>query len=85
MTCDRNTFGLSRVIITGGLGLFFDPAGRPRGLRTVDADPDPGSEDTLALGEFSPGSSLLLPLLFGVVGFGYWFAEFGSSGLGNCK
>lgn len=67
--------------MTGGLGLFLDPAGRPRGLRPVDADPDPGSEDTAAPGELSPGSSLLLPLLFGVVGFGYGFAELGSSGL----
>jgi hypothetical protein len=69
----------------GGFGLFLDPDGRPRALRPVDADPDPGSEDTAALGELSPGSSLLLPLLFGVVGFGYCGAEPGSIVLGNCR
>ena len=32
-TWDRSELGLSRVIMTGGLGLFLDPGGRPRGLR----------------------------------------------------
>lgn len=32
-TWDLRTLGLSLVIIVGGLGLFFEPAGRPRGRR----------------------------------------------------
>lgn len=32
-TCDRRAFGLSRVTINGGLGLFLEPGGRPLGRR----------------------------------------------------
>lgn len=33
MACALSVFGLSLVMIIGGLGLFLDPAGLPRGLR----------------------------------------------------
>ncbi|KAI5056156.1 hypothetical protein GOP47_0029677 [Adiantum capillus-veneris] len=39
--CGLIAFSLSRVIITGGLGLFFDPGGRPRGFLTTSTDPSP--------------------------------------------
>ena len=39
-TCGRMALPFSRVMMTGGLGLFLDPGGRPRGLR--DGSPGPG-------------------------------------------
>ncbi|CAM8993557.1 unnamed protein product [Rhodiola kirilowii] len=36
-----SALGLSRVMMTGGLGLFLDPAGRPRGRRPVRPLPPP--------------------------------------------
>lgn len=35
MAWARSALALSRVTMIGGLGLFFDPAGRPRGRRMV--------------------------------------------------
>lgn len=34
-TCDLIAFSLSRVMITGGLGLFLEPGGLPRGFLTT--------------------------------------------------
>lgn len=39
ITWDRRAFALSRVMIIGGLGLFFDPAGRPLGLLEISPSP----------------------------------------------
>nr|GLL48669.1 hypothetical protein PanWU01x14_089000 [Ipomoea trifida] len=39
--CARSVFALSRVIITGGFGLFFDPAGLPLGRRATISPPPP--------------------------------------------
>ncbi|WVZ23305.1 hypothetical protein V8G54_001849 [Vigna mungo] len=53
---------LSRVMIMGGLGLFLEPAGLPRGLLVISASPAPSS---LLLPLFSSRSlfcALLLPL-----------------------
>lgn len=33
ITCERRALGLSRVTMMGGLGLFLEPGGRPRGRR----------------------------------------------------
>lgn len=38
-TWDRSALGLSRVTIMGGLGLFLEPGGRPRGRREEGVAP----------------------------------------------
>ena len=52
-----------RVMITGSLGLFLDPGGRPRGFLVAPPDPPPPSGDTRPDGE--AGSTLPLGLLSG--------------------
>lgn len=67
-TCERRALGLSRVTMIGGLGLFLDPGGRPRGRRPEEVPPPPdeaGSDAAAADGEWS---SSLLPLLLGEEG-----------------
>nr|GMD96001.1 hypothetical protein PanWU01x14_173380 [Ipomoea batatas] len=41
ITWVRSALALSRVMIIGGFGLFFDPAGRPLGLLVISPSPDP--------------------------------------------
>uniref|UniRef100_A0A0A9FWG2 Uncharacterized protein n=1 Tax=Arundo donax TaxID=35708 RepID=A0A0A9FWG2_ARUDO len=47
-TCEWSALGLSRVIMMGGLGLFLDPSGLPRGFFVSPADPAPPSARTRA-------------------------------------
>lgn len=44
MTWDLRALALSRVIMMGGLGLFLDPAGRPRGRLVTSPSPERESD-----------------------------------------
>jgi len=60
MTWLRRALGLSRVTKIGGLGLFFDPGGRPLGLRLPTSTAPSLASSPVSL---SSSSSSLPPLL----------------------
>ncbi|WVZ09413.1 hypothetical protein V8G54_013943 [Vigna mungo] len=58
MTCVLRALALSRVMMIGGLGLFLDPAGLPRGLLEISVSPEPAPPPSF------PSLLLLLVVLF---------------------